>query len=240
MNSPRIPAQAFALADFLPSSPLAEGFFGSAHVDQVPDGIRAGIPDESRLGGCPVVQNLAGTQSLSTMMVFQQGFKLNFICNADAKGNTCSRLISRRQTRFPEPLVPCCSDAQLAIFVVNEGNTARHTCCEVAAGFTQHQYGTAGHVFTAVVTSAFNYGPLQSDRRTETTRPPPHGRRLHPEVAPRTERCYHDDVLARFARKSMLGRDDDLWPPTNLSAGVVVGFTDQVEGNAQKGRNAKA
>src|SRR5207237_8830155 len=45
---------------------------------------------------------------------------------------------------------------EVAFRVVHERDTAGHARRKVAAGFAQHHYGAAGHVFAAVVAHAFD------------------------------------------------------------------------------------
>ncbi|MNI79904.1 hypothetical protein D3C73_1363960 [compost metagenome] len=48
--------------------------------------------------------------------------------------------------------------AEFAVFVQHVGEPARHACAEVDARFTENTDDAAGHVFTAVVTDAFDHG----------------------------------------------------------------------------------
>ena len=47
--------------------------------------------------------------------------------------------------------------AELAVFVEHIGDAATHASGKVATGVAQHHHGAAGHVFAAVVASAFNH-----------------------------------------------------------------------------------
>ena len=47
---------------------------------------------------------------------------------------------------------------EIAGFIQHKGDAAGHAGGEISSGLPQHHHGTAGHVFTAVVTHTFDHG----------------------------------------------------------------------------------
>ena len=50
------------------------------------------------------------------------------------------------------------ADGEITDFIKNVSDSAAHACGEIAPGGAQHDNPAAGHVFTTMVTNAFNNG----------------------------------------------------------------------------------
>ena len=125
----------------------------------------------------------------------------------------------------------------MTVFVVHIRNAAAHTGRKVATCFAQHRHGTAGHVFTTVVTGAFHHcgGARQTNGKTLAAHTSKEsftgGGAVHHGVA-------HNDVLAGHAAEL------EAWANHNATArqtfaGVIIGFTNEVQRDALGHKRAK-
>ena len=119
---------------------------------------------------------------------------------------------------------------KLAIFVIHIRNAAAHASRKIAPGGAQHRHGATRHVFTAVVTGAFDHrgGTRQAHGKTFTRHTTEEGLATggakHHGVA-------HNGVLDGLATEINARAHHD--PATAQAlAGVIIGVTNQVQGDA--------
>src|SRR5207249_2943284 len=109
---------------------------------------------------------------------------------------------------------------ELAVFIENEGDAARHAGREVPSRLTEHHHDPAGHVLAAVVAGALDDGPRAAVANGE-----PLARRPI-EVALALRRSIQrgvpdQDCLLRYDGRA-LGRIDDDSPTAQSLAEIIV------------------
>ena len=123
------------------------------------------------------------------------------------------------------------------VFIPHIGQAAAHACSKVAASGPQHQHGAAGHVFATVVASAFHYSRSagQTHRkalaRHATEKGFTTGGAVHDGVA-------HNDVGGSRPPKVDAGAHHHT-AAGEAFAGVVVGVTNQIQGDALRQKRSK-
>src|SRR5882762_5367425 len=119
---------------------------------------------------------------------------------------------------------------EFAVEIEHIGNAAGHSGGEVASGDAQDGHGAAGHVFTSMVTHAFDHGASPGIAHSETLAGNAAEMRFSRD---RSVKNYvaRDDVLGRLAAELGRGRYNDV-PARKAFSAVVVGVADQIECHA--------
>ena len=116
---------------------------------------------------------------------------------------------------------------EVALFVVNESETARHTGAEVGAGAAEDGDEAARHVFATVVTHAFDDSGRAGVTNTEAFACAACGEEI--AAGGTIQTGVTDDGVFEPLVTDVLRRTDDDFAAVDALADVVVGLADEGE-----------